>query len=73
MSYWTFSDVFEEGGKLPSAFHGGFGLLTVYGTPKPAYRALQLLHEAGGQRLAVETATVTATAITRTAPVIHQR
>eukprot|EP00039_Didymoeca_costata_P021329 m.344217 g.344217 ORF g.344217 m.344217 type:complete len:493 (-) comp24017_c0_seq1:54-1532(-) len=51
MSYWTFSDVFEEGGLLPGPFHGGFGLLTVHGTPKPAYRAFQLLHEAGYFRL----------------------
>lgn len=53
MSYWTFSDVFEEGGMLPGSFHGGFGLLTVHGTPKPAYRAFQLLHQAGGARLNV--------------------
>ena len=59
MSYWTFSDVFEEGGILPSAFHGGFGLLTVYGTPKPAFRAFQLLHEAGEERLAVNAAAIT--------------
>ena len=38
---------------LPGAFHGGFGLLNVYGCPKPAYRAFQLLHQAGDQRLAV--------------------
>jgi xylan 1,4-beta-xylosidase len=34
-SYWVFSDVFEEGGILPGPFHGGFGLMTVHGTPKP--------------------------------------
>ena len=56
MSYWTFSDVFEEGYMMPGSFHGGFGLLTVHGTPKPAYRAFQLLHEAGDQRLAVSSA-----------------
>ena len=50
-SYWTFSDVFEEGGMLPGPCHGGFGLLNVHGTPKPAYRAFQLLHGAGEQRL----------------------
>ena len=52
-SYWVFSDVFEEGGILPGPFHGGFGLMTVHGTPKPAYRAFELLHGAGMQRLAV--------------------
>ena len=52
-SYWVFSDVFEEGGILPVPFHGGFGLLTINGTPKPAYRAFQLLHGAGEERHAV--------------------
>ena len=28
-SYWTFSDIFEEGGMPSAAFHGGFGLLTL--------------------------------------------
>jgi hypothetical protein len=46
--------VFEEGGILPGPFHGGFGLMTVHGTPKPAYRAFELLHGAGMQRLAVD-------------------
>ena len=46
--------VFEEGGILPGPFHGGFGLMTVHGTPKPAYRAFQLLHGAGFQRLNVD-------------------
>lgn len=53
-SYWTFSDVFEEGGLIPNPFHGGFGLLTVNGTAKPAYRAFELLHGAGKERLPVE-------------------
>ena len=38
----------------------GFGLLNVYGTPKPAYRAFQLLHEAGTQRMAVTNTTAMA-------------
>lgn len=50
-SYWTFSDVFEEGGLYANPFHGGFGLLTIDGTPKPAYRAFELLHGAGDQRI----------------------
>ena len=52
-SYWTFSDVFEEGTLLPVPFHGGFGLLTIGGTPKPAYRAFQLLHGTGAERYPV--------------------
>jgi xylan 1,4-beta-xylosidase len=53
-SFWTFSDIFEEN-YFPSApFHGGFGLLTLHGIPKPAYRAFQLLHDLGHERLLVD-------------------
>jgi xylan 1,4-beta-xylosidase len=46
-SFWTFTDLFEER-RFPShAFHGGFGLLTLAGIPKPSYRAFQLLHRLG--------------------------
>jgi xylan 1,4-beta-xylosidase len=27
MSYWTFTDIFEEAGPRTTPFHGGFGLL----------------------------------------------
>lgn len=46
-SYWTFSDIFEEGGLPHSPFHGGFGLLNLQGVPKATYRAFQLLHQLG--------------------------
>jgi xylan 1,4-beta-xylosidase len=46
-SYWTFSDIFEENYFASGAFHGGFGLLTIDGVPKPAYRAFELLHRLG--------------------------
>ncbi len=46
-SYWTFSDVFEENYFSSIPFHGGFGLMNIYGIPKPAYRAYQLLHNLG--------------------------
>lgn len=46
-SFWTFTDIFEEL-YLPSLpFHGGFGLLTLHGVAKPAYRAFELLHRLG--------------------------
>jgi xylan 1,4-beta-xylosidase len=51
MSYWTFSDVFEEQGVVKTPFYGGFGLLAEDGIPKPAYRAFSLLHKLGDQRL----------------------
>ncbi|MEO8552500.1 MAG: glycosyl hydrolase [Kofleriaceae bacterium] len=52
-SYWTFSDIFEENYFSSQPFHGGFGLLTIHGIPKPAYRAYQLLHRLGDEALEV--------------------
>jgi xylan 1,4-beta-xylosidase len=52
MSYWTFSDVFEEQGVVKTPFYGGFGLLAAGGIPKPAFNAFALLHELGTQRMA---------------------
>ncbi len=53
-SYWTFSDIFEENYFSSMPFHGGFGLMNVHGIPKPAYRAYQLMHHLGTERLAVQ-------------------
>jgi xylan 1,4-beta-xylosidase len=52
MSYWTFSDVFEEGGPVKTPFWGGFGLVAEDGIPKPSYDVFMLLHELGEERLA---------------------
>ena len=52
MSYWTFSDVFEEGGVAKSPFHGGFGLIAAGGIPKASFNDFRLLHMLGDQRLA---------------------
>jgi xylan 1,4-beta-xylosidase len=54
MSYWTFSDVFEEQGVVKQPFYGGFGLLAVGGLPKPAYNAFKLLHRLGEERLTLD-------------------
>jgi xylan 1,4-beta-xylosidase len=51
MSYWTFSDVFEEQGVVKTPFWGGFGLIAVGGVHKSAFNALALLHGLGEQRL----------------------
>jgi xylan 1,4-beta-xylosidase len=34
MSYWTFTDIFEEAGPPITSFHGGFGLLNLQGIKK---------------------------------------
>jgi len=52
-SYWTFSDIFEENYFSSIPFHGGFGLLNIYGIPKPSYRAYQLLSRIGESLLPV--------------------
>ena len=51
MSYWTFSDVFEEQGVVKTPFYGGFGLFAAGGIPKPAFNAFALLHQLGTERL----------------------
>ena len=51
MSYWTFSDVFEEQGVVKQPFYGGFGLLAAGSIPKPAFNAFALLHRLGDARL----------------------
>ena len=61
MSYWTFSDVFEEQGVVKQPFYGGFGLMAAGGIPKPAYNAFRLLHQLGDERLAVASESVLAT------------
>ncbi len=53
-SFWTFSDLFEENYFPSLPFHGGFGLLNIHGIPKPIYRAFQLLHHLGTERLPVD-------------------
>src|SRR5664279_99744 len=51
MSYWTFSDVFEEQGVVKEPFYGGFGVIAAGGIPKPSFYALQVLHRLGDRRI----------------------
>ncbi len=52
MSFWTFSDVFEEGGPIAHPFEGDFGLRAEGGINKPSFYDFALLHQLGGTRLA---------------------
>jgi xylan 1,4-beta-xylosidase len=61
MSYWTFSDVFEEQGPEKQPFYGGFGVLARGGVPKPAFNAFVLLHKLGTERIPVNSDSVLAT------------
>jgi xylan 1,4-beta-xylosidase len=51
MSYWSFSDVFEEQGVVKTPFYGGFGLVAAGNLPKPSFYAMEILHNLGDQRL----------------------
>lgn len=51
MSYWTFSDVFEEQGVVKTPFYGGFGLLAERSIPKPVFNDFALLHRLGETRI----------------------
>jgi xylan 1,4-beta-xylosidase len=52
MSFWTFSDVFEEGGPISHPFQGNFGLRAEFGINKPSFYDFALLHHLGTERLA---------------------
>lgn len=51
MSFWTFSDVFEEQGVVKTPFYGGYGLIAERNIPKPSFNAFAMLHKLGEQRL----------------------
>ena len=51
MSYWSFSDVFEEQGVVRTPFYGGYGLLAERHIPKAAFNAFRLLHMLGNERI----------------------
>lgn len=61
MSYWTFSDVFEEQGVVKTPFYGGFGLFAAGGIPKPAFNAFKLLHQLGSERMELDNDSVLVT------------
>jgi hypothetical protein len=54
-SWWTFSDVFEEDWMQSAPFHNGYGMMTMYGTRKPVWRAMQTLYAAGTGRYSAVT------------------
>ncbi len=54
MSYWSFSDVFEEQGVVKTPFYGGYGLIAERDIPKPALLVFSLLHTLGDTRLPIQ-------------------
>jgi xylan 1,4-beta-xylosidase len=61
-SWWAFSDIFEENYFPSIPYHGGFGLLNLYGVPKPVYRGFQMLDQLGTRRWTVASAHPTVSA-----------
>jgi xylan 1,4-beta-xylosidase len=51
MSYWVFTDIFEESAPRFTPFHGGFGMLTIQGINKPVFYSYQFLNRLGNIEL----------------------
>ena len=51
MSYWTFTDIFEENGPRMTPFHGGFGMINYEDLKKPAFYAFKFLNKLGPTEL----------------------
>jgi len=52
MSYWTFTDIFEENGPRFTPFHGGFGMINLEGIKKPSFYAFKFLSRLDGDDIA---------------------
>jgi len=61
MSYWTFSNVFEEMGPQTRFFNSTFGMIGQRGVARPSLHAFTLLHKLGDQKLASTDGPVLAT------------
>ena len=51
ISYWVFTDIFEESGPRFTPFHGGFGLLNTQGINKPAFYSYKYMNKLGNKEL----------------------
>ena len=51
MSYWTYTDLFEEPGPPSAPFQGGFGLMNPQGIRKPAWFAYKYLNAIEGKEV----------------------
>jgi xylan 1,4-beta-xylosidase len=61
MSYWTFSNVFEEGGPATQFFNSTFGMIGQRGVARPSLHAMTLAHRLGDKRLPASDGPVLAT------------
>ncbi len=51
MSYWVFTDIFEESAPRFTPFHGGFGMLNIQGINKPVFYSYRFLNKLGNTEL----------------------
>ena len=51
LSYWVYTDIFEEVGIGQTPFHGGFGLINIQSLKKPAFYAYKMLNQLGDDQL----------------------
>jgi xylan 1,4-beta-xylosidase len=51
MSYWTYTDLFEEPGPPTAPFEGGFGLMNPQGIRKASWFAYKYMHELGDRQV----------------------
>jgi xylan 1,4-beta-xylosidase len=56
MSYWTYTDLFEEPGPPTASFQGGFGLMNPEAIRKPAWFAYKYLHALQGREIPTQDA-----------------
>jgi xylan 1,4-beta-xylosidase len=61
MSYWTFSNVFEEGGVPSGIFNTTFGMLDQWGIARPSFHSFVLLHKLGDTILHADEGPILAT------------
>ncbi len=52
LSYWTFTDIYEEAAPPKTPFPGLYGMMNVHGLRKPSYYTWKFLHELGDTQLA---------------------
>lgn len=51
MSYWVFTDIFEEASPRFTPFHGGFGMLNIQGINKPVFYSFKYMNMLGNTEL----------------------
>ena len=61
MSYWTFSNVFEEGGVPSGIFNSTFGMFDQWGIARPSFHSFVFLHKLGEQLLQTDPGPILAT------------